>query len=129
MIPPTLSDEARQQEADQRAIVRARWRFTLLPLEALVVLLAIFVPFALFAQLDYAAVVPLFLLIGAIVVLFIGAWYNFGAHGYVRGLLRANQPVTMEDLDRIHREQFLLTACYGGVTGLYVIVAVAVSLL
>jgi hypothetical protein len=35
----------------------------------------------------------------------------------------------MEDLDRIHREQFLLTACYGGVAGLYVVAAVVISLL
>lgn len=123
------SEEFGRSLEDRRALVRARWRFTLVPLVALGVLLAIFAPFALVGLLVYADVVPIILTIAAIVVFFAGAWYDFGAKSYVRGLLRANAPVTEADLDWIHREQFIMTLCYGGVAGLYVVAAVAIAYL
>jgi hypothetical protein len=129
MTHPVPTDEEQRAVEDRRNLVRARWRFTLVPLEALVVLLLIFVPPAALRDLNYSSVVPLFLFFGAIVVLFIGSWYDFGAKGYVRGLLRANQPITDADLDIIHREQFILTLCYGGVAGLYILVAVVIAFL
>ena len=129
MNPSVPREDERAAYDERRALVRARWRFTLIPLVAMGILLAIFVPPALFGDLDYAAVVPLFLSMGAVVVLFIGSWYDFGAKGFVRDLLRARQQVTMEDVDRIHKEQFVLTLCYGGVAGLYVVVALAIAFL
>jgi hypothetical protein len=121
-------DDARSDE-DRSAAIRARWRFTLLPILALGLLLAVFAPFGAVGWIDYAAVVPVILTIAAIVVFFIGSWYDFGAKSYVRSLLRASQPVTDADLDWIHREQFILTLCYGGVAGLYVVIAVAIAFL
>ena len=129
MTLPSSSDEDQRAVEDRRRRIRARWRFTLIPLEAMLLLLLIFVPPALFAGVDYRNVTPLFLFMGAIVVLFVGSWYDFGAKGFVRDLLHANQPVTDEDMDTIHREQFILTLCYGGVAGIYVVVAVAIALL
>ena len=126
---PSAADFDLEVREQRRALVRTRWRFTLLPLAVMAALMAVFAPAAVWWGLDYTSVVPLFLAIGGIVVLFVGAWYDFGAKGYVKGLLRANVPVTQEDIDRIHREQLILTLCYGGVAGLYVVMAIVVSML
>ncbi|MCI4323692.1 MAG: hypothetical protein L3K03_06710 [Thermoplasmata archaeon] len=117
-----------QLKEDRQRLLRARWRFTLLPLKGLAGLLALSLPVALLGWSQYSNIVPLFLFFGAIVVLFAGAWYDFGAKGYVRDLIHTHQPITGEDLDRIHREQFILTLCYGGVAGLYILIALGIAL-
>jgi len=122
---PTEYD--RQSREDRRSVVRARWRFTLIPILALAILLVAFSPLAAFGWADYVGVVPIVLTIAAVVVFFAGAWYDFGAKGFVRDLHRANEPVTEADLDLIHREQFIMTLCYGGVAGLYVVIALLIA--
>jgi hypothetical protein len=123
--PTPTPDDLRAVE-DRRRRVRARWRFTLMPVGAMLLMMAIFAPPALVGWVQYDQIVPLFLVFGAIVVFFIGSWYDFGAKGYVSDLVRNRQPVTDEDLDRIHREQFIMTLCYSGVAGLYFFAALVI---
>ncbi len=111
----------------RRATRRARWFYASLPIGAMLALLGAGIPLSLLGGVPYREIVPLLLVLGAIVVLFVGAWYDFGAKQHVREVLEARLPFTEADLAHIYRQQFLLTVCYAGVAGLYVLVAVAIT--
>jgi hypothetical protein len=123
---PRATAEQLEAAEGRRALIRTRWRLTFYPIAVLAGILAVFAPPAAVGALDYRNVVPILLFMGAIVVFFVGSWYDFGAKGYIRDMVRTHQAVTDGDVDRIHREQFIMTACYSGVAGLYVLVAILV---
>ncbi|MGI0150574.1 MAG: hypothetical protein ACREC5_01385 [Thermoplasmata archaeon] len=75
----------------------------------------------------YAGVVLLFFLLAGIVVLFVGPRSDFGAQLYVRNLVVAHQRVGDDELARIHRERFVLTSCFAGAAGRYVVIAVLLT--
>jgi hypothetical protein len=115
-------------EAHQAA-VRARWYYTLLPLYGLVLIVGGCTPLALLGYISYGQTVPLLLFIGAIFVVFAGAWSDFGAKGHIREVLQHNLPFNETDMDYVHKQQFLLMAAYLGVAGLYAVVGVAIILI
>jgi hypothetical protein len=111
------------------AAVRARWYYVLFPLYGLVLLLGICAPPALLGYISYRNTVPLLLFIGAIFVVFAGAWSDFGAKSHIREVIQHHLPFGMDDLAYVHKQQFLLMAAYLGVAGLYVVFAIAIILL
>jgi hypothetical protein len=113
----------------REAAVRARWYYTLLPLYGLFLILGISTPFALLGFISYGQTVPLLLFIGAIFVVFAGAWSDFGAKGHIREVLHHNLPFNDDDMEYVHKQQFLLMTAYLGVAGLYAVVGVAIILL
>jgi len=117
------------EEAEVRASARrARWHFTLYPLAGLGLLLLIGAPPALLGLYNYGRTMPLFLFIGGILVMFIGAWYDFGAREVVTELVAHQLPFGPTDLDYLYRQQFWLTMIYLGVAGLYMTTAVTMFL-
>lgn len=113
----------------RQAAVRARWFYTLLPLYALFLILGASIPPALLGYINYAQTVPLFLFIGAIFVVFAGAWSDFGAKGHIREVIEHNLPFNEADMDYVHKQQFLLMTAYLGVAGLYAVIGVAIILI
>jgi hypothetical protein len=111
------------------AAVKARWFYTLLPIYGLFLILGLCAPPALLGYLNYGQTVPLLLFIGAIFVVFAGAWSDFGAKSHIREVLEHHLPFTVTDMDYVHKQQFLLMAAYLGVAGLYAAVGVAIILL
>lgn len=116
-------------EEAHAAAVRARWFYTSLPLYALFLILAASVPPALLGYINYSQTVPLLLFFGAIFVVFAGSWSDFGAKSHVREVIRHHLPFNMEDMDYVHKQQFLLMMAYLGVAGLYAVIAVAIILI
>ncbi len=113
----------------QQAAAKARWYYTLLPIYGLVLILGVCAPPALLGYISYRETVPLLLFIGAILVMFTGAWSDFGAKAHIREVIQHHLPFGMDDMEYIHKQQFLLTAAYLGVAGLYALAAVAIILL
>ncbi len=83
---------------------------------------------ALLGLLDYRQTVPVLLFIGAIFVMFAGAWSDFGAKAHIREVIQHHLPFGMVDMDYVYRQQFLLMVAYLGVAGLYAVVAAAIIL-
>ncbi len=85
-------------------------------------------PPALLGLYNYGRTMPLFLFIGGILVMFIGAWYDFGAREVVGDLVEHHLPFGPTDLDYLYRQQFWLTMIYLGIAGLYMTTAVTMFL-
>jgi hypothetical protein len=113
----------------QAAASKARWFYTLIPIYGLFLILGISVPPALLGYFNYGQTVPLFLFIGAIFVVFAGAWSDFGAKSHIREVIQHHLPFGVADMEYVHKQQFLLMAAYLGVAGLYAIIGVAIILL
>jgi hypothetical protein len=126
--PEASSPDISLQEAHEAA-VKARWFYTLLPIYGLFLILGSCAPPALLGLISYNQTVPLLLFIGAIFVVFAGAWSDFGAKSHIREVLEHHLPFSVADMDYVHKQQFLLMAAYLGVAGLYAVVGVAIILL
>jgi hypothetical protein len=112
-----------------RATKRARWYYTLIPIYILLIVLVAGVPAAVLGIIVYSHVVPVILVIGAVCVLFVGAWSDFGAKRHVREVIHNRLPFTDIDMDHIYKQQFLLTMSYLGVAALYFLIAFLINAL
>ncbi len=110
-------------------LARALGTLVAVPVAVLVLLLALPVPFALAGVLDYTSVVPTILFMGGIVVLFVGAWWDFGARKYVATLLAHHLPFGETDLVLVHRRQFHLMLLYFALGSLYLATAFGIAAL
>lgn len=99
------------------------------PFVGLLLLLGAPVPFALLGLFPYLTVMPTIVAIAGIVVLFLGAWWDFGAKAYVQTLIDQHLPFDDEDLAFVYRRQFQLMLVYFGVAGVYLLVAVGMAYL
>ena len=127
-VPTADAPDLGIQEAEAAAR-SARWYFTLLPIYALILILGGSAPPALLGYISYSQTVPLLLFIGAILVVFAGAWSDFGAKSHIREVVRHHLPFGEDDMVYVHKQQFLLMMAYLGVAGLYVVIAVGIILL
>lgn len=116
-------------EEARTAAVRARWFYTSLPLYALFLILAACIPPALLGYISYRQTVPLLLFLGAIFVVFAGAWSDFGSKSHIREVVRHHLPFNLEDMEYVHKQHFLLMMAYLGVAGLYAVIGVAIILI
>ena len=108
------------------SMVRARLTYALFPILALVILLSIPLPLSYFGLFDYVQVMPVVLFIFGVGVMFIGAFWDFGAKMYVREVVENKLPFGENDLNFIYKQQFILTAIYIGVAFLYILAAVII---
>ncbi len=129
MALPTASPSEVELLEAHAAAVRARWFYTSIPIYALFLILGVCAPVALLGYMSYRATVPLLLFIGAIFVVFAGAWSDFGAKSHVREVIRHQLPFGEADMDYVHKQQFLLMLAYLGVAGLYAVAAAAIILI
>lgn len=110
-------------------IARALGTLVAVPVAVLFLLLVLPVPFALAGILNYTSVVPTFLFMGGIVVLFVGAWWDFGARKYVETLLAHHLPFGEMDLVFVHRRQFHLMLLYFALGAAYLATAFGIAAL
>lgn len=115
------------REAQGNPLRQAFATLTLAPVAGLLVLLVLPAPLALLGIIDYASVVPTLVFMGGIVVLFVGAWWDFGARKYVQTLMEQHLPFGEKDLEFVHRRQFHLMVLYFALGGAYILVAFAVA--
>lgn len=103
---------------------RARVRYALPPLIALVLVLSIALPFSqVLGLFSYRQVMPVLLFIFGIFVMLIGSFWDFGAKMYVRELVDHHLPFGEEELNYIFKQQFILTSIYIGIGAVYILTA------
>ncbi len=95
-----------------RALTRARLTYAFYPLAILFALLATPLPFAYLHLFNYRLVMPDILAISSVIVMFIGAFWDFGAKLYVKELVDNKLPFHDEDLSYIFKQQLILTLIY-----------------
>ncbi len=100
--------------------------FAAVPLSILVCILSVSLLLSVFGFLVYRQVVPVVLFIAGIFVMFVGAWYDFGARRYVRSLEENRISFGEEDMNHIFRQQFWIMVMYLGIAGLYILIALAI---
>jgi len=74
----------------------------------------------------YTLVMPDILAITGIVVIFFGAFYDFGAKKYVSEIAENRLPFSNDDLNYIYKQQLKLTGVYAIVGFLFFISAVII---
>ena len=96
----------------EKALRRARLTYALYPIGILFILLAAPVPFAYVHLFDYRQIMPDVLAIASVGVMFVGAFWDFGAKMYVKELVDHNIPFGDDDLAYVFKQQFMLTVIY-----------------
>ena len=75
-------------------------------------MLATPLPFAYLRLFNYRLVMPDILAISSVIVMFVGAFWDFGAKLYVKELVDNKIPFHDEDLSYIFKQQLILTVIY-----------------
>ncbi|MDH2905136.1 MAG: hypothetical protein PXX82_02110 [Methanomassiliicoccales archaeon] len=83
-------------------------------------------PLYFFGLFNYIRVMPVLLFIFGVCVMFVGAFWDFGAKMYLREIVDNNLPFGESDLNYVYKQQFVLTAIYIGVAALYILAAVII---
>lgn len=113
------------------AVRKARWKYVKPPLIILVVLVispAIYFSFSGIAT--FFIVMPDVLFISAVLVMFFGAWYDFGASNYMKELKDFyRRSVSQADMVYINRQQLIMTLIYLLIGLLYITTGIAIYLL
>ncbi len=99
------------------------------PLIFLITLLVIPIPFYLRGIFDYFEIMPLIIFLSGIVVIAIGAFWDFGAKIYLKEIMDARIKVTEQDIVYINRKQLKMTLIYILIGGIYFATAVLIYLL
>ncbi len=137
MMQAGESLEGRTEEIDEAAVAEirlavrhARFKYALPPLLALGLVLGGALPFSITLRLfSYVTVMPVLLFIFGVFVMFIGAFWDFGAKLYVADLVDHHLPFTDEDMNYVFKQQFILTSIYIGIGLLYLAAAFIIFLI
>ncbi len=110
----------------RRSITKARLTYALFPVLALILIISVPLPLYFFGLFNYIQVMPVLLFIFGVCVMFVGAFWDFGAKMYLREIVDNNLPFGESDLNYVYKQQFVLTAIYIGVAALYILAAVII---
>jgi len=115
----------------KESVRRARWKYTKPPLEFLAVIIAAPAIFFLFNGIkSFFVIMPDILFISAVLVMFFGAWYDFGASTYKRELEQNfKKSISEADAVYINKQQLIMTLIYLSVGGLYMLCGVIIYLI
>ncbi len=107
-------DRAEQTEVRlaAKALRRARLTYAFYPIGILILLLAVPAPFGYLHLFNYREVMPDVLAISSVAVMFVGAFWDFGARMYVKELVDHKIPFGDDDLAYVFKQQFILTVIY-----------------
>ncbi len=110
----------------RRAVAHARWKYIKPPLLALFLL--VFLPLSsvvFYGFIPYLTYMPDVIFIAAIVVIFFGAWFDFGASAYLKDLKDFYHRTPSDaDMVYIQKQQLILTGLYILIGLLYISVSV-----
>lgn len=125
-----MENEPGIAETTRQAVKRARWRYVEPPILAFLLMTLIpliTVPF--YGVGPYREYMPDIVFIAGIGVIFIGAWYDFGASAYVKELKDFYRKTPSdEDLIYIQKQQLILTLLYILIGFLYFTAAIVIYL-
>ncbi len=109
-------------EEQRRSEIR-RVRF-LLALPLFVLLLSLLLASSIFfftGKYADANVFPLALVLLGVVIIFFGAFYDFGANKYLEGIFITGARLREDDITNINREQLIMTSIYAGIGLLFIV--------
>jgi hypothetical protein len=125
-----VSEEPAEDEMAQARNLRlsreAIFTYAAYPLLLLGALLVLPLPFSYLGIFHYSTVMPDVLVISGISVMFFGAFYDFGAKGYVMELIDNHFRITEIDMNHIYKQQVKLMGIYIGLGLLYVVCGVII---
>ncbi|EQB64994.1 MAG: hypothetical protein AMDU3_IPLC00004G0572 [Thermoplasmatales archaeon I-plasma] len=118
-------------ESVKESVRRGRWKYAKPPLYILVAMLvSTFIYYSVFGIGTFFTVMPDILFISAVIVMFFGAWYDFGAESYIKDLKDFyRKSITEADLVYINKQQLIMTLIYILIGFLYIGSGVAIYLL
>ena len=129
-IDPTNGIDEAVVSDIRSSVKRARFKYALPPLLALGTIVGTALPLSFtFRLFNYLQVMPVLLFISGVFVMFIGAFWDFGAKLYVADLVEHNLPFGDEDLNYVFKQQFILTSIYLGIGMLYLASAFMIFLI
>jgi glucan phosphoethanolaminetransferase (alkaline phosphatase superfamily) len=67
---------------------------------------------------------PFIIVMVGIVVMFFGAFYDFGANRYVNSMFASKARLREEDVIQINKEQLIMTLIFAGLGGLFILFGV-----
>ena len=83
----------------RRSITKARLTYALFPVLALILIISVPLPLYFFGLFNYIRVMPVLLFIFGVCVMFVGAFWDFGAKMYLREIVDNNLPFGESDLN------------------------------
>lgn len=110
----------------KKAVAQARWKYIKPPLLALFLLVAVpLVSVIFYGFVPYLTYMPDVIFIAAIVVIFFGAWFDFGASAYLTDLKELYHRTPSDaDMVYIQKQQLILTGFYILIGVLYISISV-----
>lgn len=123
------SDDELNINASIRVAVRqARWKYLKPPLLALLLIVILPMISAVhYGFVPYLTLMPDIIFIAAIVVIFFGAWFDFGASAYLKDLKEYYHKTPSEaDMVYIQKQQLILTGLYILLGLLYISISVII---
>ena len=118
-------------ETVKEAVKRARWAYSWPPLAIMGMLLMGIGVYSLFFGISkFFVISPDILFISSAAVIFFGAFYDFGAHGYQKELkVHYQRSLSYEDAKYINKQQLIMTLIYLGIGSIYVLTRVLIYLI
>ncbi|AGO61666.1 hypothetical protein FACI_IFERC00001G1686 [Ferroplasma acidarmanus Fer1] len=101
---------------------KPKLKFSLIPIIILIAMIFIPLPFHFFFRFNYIYYMPVLFFIAGFFVIFVGAWYDFGAKKYVTSLFQSRQHIEDSDFNDIYKQQLIMTLIFIGIGILYMIV-------
>ncbi len=87
-------------------------RLSFFPLIFLLVLIIVPLPFYFKGVFNYIVVMPLIIFLSGIIVIAIGAFWDFGAKIYLKEVMDSKIKITDDDIVFIHKKQLKMTLIY-----------------
>ncbi|MEM0137641.1 MAG: hypothetical protein QXT48_04780 [Thermoplasmatales archaeon] len=115
----------------KEAVRKARWKYSKPPLEILAVMIASpAIYFSFLGIRTFFIVMPDVLFISAVLVMFFGAWYDFGASTYKKELEQNfKKSLSEADATYINKQQLIMTLIYLAIGGLYMLCGLIIYLI
>lgn len=112
----TVSNENRKKE-----IYKTRLLLTLPLFLVLIILVSVTLLLYFVGLRSIAVDIPLFIVMGGIVVLFIGSFYDFGAKNYIERVFVSKAALKERDVVSINREQLIMNGIFAAVGGVFIL--------
>ncbi len=111
-----------QDNAERRLILK----LSSVPLIFLIVLLVTPLPFYFRGIFNYLEIMPLIIFLSGIIVIAVGAFWDFGARIYIKEVMDSRMKITDEDIIYINKQQLKMTIVYVIIGFIYFITALII---
>ncbi len=109
-------------------INRTRIKYVVFPIIALLIIIATSIPLYLFFHFNYRVYIPIIVFMSGIIIMFIGAWWDFGAKKFISDVFKTHMELNEDDLEYVYKQQFIMMLIYIGIGFLYFLIAFIIYL-